>query len=180
MHIIIEKFEVPEIGRRAVQNRKTKRLILGALMTAVTVVMTMFVAIPIPNATGAFVNFGDAAVYVAVYILGGALCAVAAGVGSALADLFLGSALYAPATLVIKALMAMCVSAIGKKLSGSKRAFALFIGGLIMPVGYALFEAILYGAPAAIAALPFNLIQYAGGAVIGCVIIKALDVVHKK
>ena len=70
------------------QNEKTKQLVLAGLMTAITVVMTMFVAIPVPNVTGAFVNCGDAAVYTSAFLLGGPVGAVAAGIGSALADLF--------------------------------------------------------------------------------------------
>lgn len=162
------------------QNEKTKQLVLAGLMTAITVVMTMFVAIPVPNVTGAFVNCGDAAVYTSAFLLGGSIGAVAAGIGSALADLFLGSAIYAPATLIIKALMALITGILMKKLSGYKRILALLVGGLIMPVGYGIYEIILYGFPTAIASMPFNLIQYAGGIIIGAVVIKALDLIIKK
>lgn len=62
-----------------------------------------------------------------------------------------------------------------KKFSGYKRILALLVGGLIMPVGYGIYETILYGFPTAIASMPFNLIQYAGGIIIGAVVIKALD-----
>jgi uncharacterized membrane protein len=62
--------------------------------------MTFTIYVP---ATKGFFNIGETMVYTTALIFGSAVGAFAGGVGSMLADLFLGYPLYAPATLVIKA-----------------------------------------------------------------------------
>ena len=78
------------------------RLVVStAIFTAVVFVFTVIVAISIP-ATRGFWNVGEAGVYIAALIGGPIVGAIAGGVGSALADIVLGYAIYAPGTLVIK------------------------------------------------------------------------------
>ena len=62
---------------------------------------TVVIAISIP-ATRGFWNIGEAGVYISALIAGPVIGGIAGGVGSALADVFLGYAYYAPGTLVIK------------------------------------------------------------------------------
>ncbi|MEG1548542.1 MAG: ECF transporter S component [Clostridia bacterium] len=161
-------------------DEKIRRTVLGALMCAIVVITTMFLAIPIPNITGAYVNMGDAAVYVCAFVLGGPLGAVVAAIGSALADMFLGSFIYAPATFVIKGLMALCAGVLMSRWPKFKLG-ALLVAGLIMPLGYFLYEWALLGSMAAAAAgLLFNLIQYAGGVTIGIFAISAVGIVGRQ
>ena len=85
-------------------NDKNIRTFVGAaMMTALCAVLTSVVKIPSPM--GGYFNLGDCGVLLSAWLLGPAWGAAAAGLGSALSDL-LGYPLYAPATLVIKALMA--------------------------------------------------------------------------
>jgi len=79
-----------------------KMLSLTALLAAVVFVFTVVIAISIPT-TGGFWNIGEAGVYLAAFIGGPIVGALAGGIGSALADLFLGYPEYAPGTLIIKA-----------------------------------------------------------------------------
>ncbi|MDR0841333.1 MAG: ECF transporter S component [Christensenellaceae bacterium] len=157
-------------------DKKIQLMIRVAMLCALVAVVTIAIVIPIPNISGAYVNAGDAVVYTAAFLLGGPWGAVAAGIGSALADLILGSALYAPATLLIKAAMAFVA---GKLLAGQsgfmRRLLAVCASGLLMPAGYFLYECALYGVGAAWAGVVFNLIQYAGGAALGLLLIQALD-----
>ena len=80
----------------------TKKLVMTALFTALTMVSTMLIRIPLPMG---YVHLGDAFVLLSAFILGPIWGTIAAGVGSALADV-IGYIAYAPATLIIKALMA--------------------------------------------------------------------------
>ena len=153
---------------------KVKQLVLAGLMCAVIAVLTMFISIPIPGVAGGYVNAGDAGVYLAAFLLGGPLGAAAAGVGSALADLLLGSMIYAPATLVIKAGMAYVAAMLYGKISGWKQIFVPLAGGLVMTAGYFLYECLIYGPATAAVSIPFNLMQAAGGAVIAFFITPAL------
>lgn len=158
-------------------DQKVRLIVRIATLCALVSVVTISMVIPIPNMTGAYVNAGDAIVYTCAYMLGGVWGALAAGLGSAAADLILGSALYAPATLIIKGLMAFVAGRIMARGTGSllNRLLALALGGAVMPLGYFLYESVLYGAGPAAAGLPFNLIQYAGGVALGIFLIQAVD-----
>ena len=84
------------------------RISTTAVMIALTCVLTLAVRIPSP--TKGYLNLGDCAVLFGAWLLGPVLGTVAGGVGSALADIIAGYPVYAPGTLVIKALMAAAVS----------------------------------------------------------------------
>lgn len=79
----------------------TKLISILSMSIAVVFVFTILIAISIP-ATRGFWNIGETGVYIVALLFGPVIGAVAGGVGSALADLFLGYAIYAPGTLIIK------------------------------------------------------------------------------
>ena len=84
---------------------KTQKIVLAALIAALACVATMIVKIPSPMK--GYVNLGDCIVLTAGWILSPWYAFLAAGLGSALADLFSGYVIYAPATFVIKGVMAL-------------------------------------------------------------------------
>ena len=109
------------------RDMKIRKMVLAALMAALTYVATMVVQIPSPMQ--GYVNLGDCCVLLSGWILGPWWGGAAAGIGSMLTDLLNGYAHYAPGTLVIKALdaiaAALIVKALGRNrlfLSGSERA----------------------------------------------------------
>lgn len=91
-------------------DKKLHRLVLAALFTALTTVMTMVIQVPSPMQ--GYVNLGDCGVLLSAWVLGPAWGGAAAGVGSMLADLLSGYAHYAPGTLVIKTCMAVAAALI--------------------------------------------------------------------
>jgi len=96
-----------------------KVVALTALLAAVVFVFTIVIAISIP-ATGGFWNIGETGVFIAAFIGGPVVGALAGGVGSALADLYLGYPEYAPGTLVIKAVEGLVVGYLYSLLMGGK------------------------------------------------------------
>ncbi len=156
------------------------RLVLGAVCCACITVLTMTLAIPIPGLTGAYINLGDAGVYLAAFLLGGPFGALCAGIGSALADIMLGSALYAIPTFIIKAGMAFIAATLYKQSGYTKRIFPLACAGLVMPLGYFLFETMLYGAAGAAIGIIPNLIQCVGGIMLGLCIVSVGERVLKR
>ena len=148
-------------------HRPVHRLVLCGLLAACIMLLTIVVAIPIPGLAGAYVNLGDAGVYLAAFVLGGPWGALCAALGSALSDILLGSMLYAGPTFVIKGLMALIAGGLMKKWSFKRHWLALLIAGIVMPIGYLIFETCIYGFAAAIGGLPANLAQYAVGIVLG-------------
>ena len=75
----------------------------------------MLVEIPAP--TRGYIHLGDTLVYLCGILLGPLTGGISAAIGSTLADLFSGYAVYAPVTFVIKFLDAAIVGAIYLALS---------------------------------------------------------------
>ena len=148
-------------------NKKISKLVLGGLLAAIITAATLVIQIPTP--TKGYVNLGDCFVIIAGWLLGPAGGAAAAGIGSALSDLISGYAVYAPATFIIKALMAAAAAgsfAVLSRRTGSfaGRMISAVIAEVIMVAGYAGFEAVLYGSLGnALAGIPSNAVQALGG-----------------
>lgn len=161
----------------------TFRLCLTAVFMALTFVATKFLQIPFVGANGYF-NLGDAVLLTGAFFLGPVYGAVAAGIGSALADVLSPFAIYAPATLVIKALMAVvffliAVMPMKKQPKAGVRIVFVILGALvaeaIMVGGYFVFETILYGSGTAALSLIGNATQGACGLVIAAVLVNVLS-----
>ena len=151
-----------------------RNIIASALFIALITVTTMFVKIPL--ALFGYVHLGDLFIFLACFMLKPKYSIVVGGVGSALADLFLGFAVYAPATLVIKALVALSFSlVVYNKPALVREVLAVIFGTLIIGGGYLIYEGILYGFGAAIVNLPFNLIQGAVCGGLAIILIKILE-----
>ena len=157
---------------------RTKKIVMTALMAALTCVATMVIKIPSP--LNGYLNLGDGIVLTAGWLMAPGYGFVAAGLGSALADLFSGYLSYAPATFVIKGLMAL-VACYGHKLLHKRMGNlpAGIISGIaaeiLMVLGYYVFEGFLYGfVPSAVNILP-NGIQGVAGLILGIVLMKVFE-----
>jgi uncharacterized membrane protein len=152
------------------RNDKTRRLVLAALLAALVCVSTLVIRIPSP--TNGYINLGDCFVLLSAWLLSPAYAAAAAGLGAAIADLSMGYAYFAPATLVIKALMG-CTAALIYRALPHKRGMVLgaVLAEAEMVALYFLFTALLLGRGSAAAlSIPGNLLQGAVGAVIAVVL----------
>jgi len=108
---------------------------LAAVFTALVFVATTVFSVYVPQTRG-FFNIGEVMVFTTALLLGPTIGAFAGGVGSMLADVFLGYPHYAPATLIIKACEGGIVSLLARrklaKLTRSQwRIFTLIIGLII-------------------------------------------------
>ena len=141
----------------------TKKLVVTALFTALTTVAT--IAVQIPMAFG-YVNLGDMFVLLSAFVLGTWYGVASAGIGSAMADVIIGYAIYAPGTFIIKALMSLIASLIIKSFKGKIKFTVLLqliagvIAEIIMVSGYFFYEAVILGYSwSAVASVVGNLIQ---------------------
>ena len=152
-----------------------KHLAMTALFVALGYVATSMLVIPTPG--GGYLNLGDTVVLLGAYLLGPVYGAVAGGVGPALADLLAGYGIYVPATLVIKALMAVTAALLYRAL-GKKRWAPVVCGAAaeaIMAAGYCLYEGFLGGSLAAgLPGLPANLLQGVFGLAASTLLLAAL------
>ena len=146
-------------------NSLTKKLAFTALFATLCCVSTLLITVPLPNG---YFNTGDVFVLLSGWCLGPLYGAVAAAVGSALADLWSGFALYAPATFFIKGLnaalawlLAFLIKKVIQKdsLDFLSRIVGAIAGETVMVLGYFLFEAVLYGFAGGVAALIGNVLQ---------------------
>lgn len=164
------------------KNRRsyTRRLVEAALFAAICFGMTM-VAVPLPVV--GYGNLGDCFVLLSGWLLGPLWGAIAAGIGTALADVALGYAVYAPATFLIKALMAPIAFFVGKLLAGTSAGLlrrtaahvcAAVLGEMVMIGGYFAYESVLYGVATATGSLLGNATQAVAGAVMSTALISVI------
>ena len=104
------------------KNQKTKYLCLASLMAAIIFVFTQIFHIPSHNG---YVHIGDAFVYLAGALLPWPYAMGAGAVGAALADCMSGYAMWAPASILIKALTALCFTAKKEKILCRRIAFGV-------------------------------------------------------
>lgn len=159
----------------------TQKIVISSMLAALTCVATMIIKIPSPL-TG-YLNLGDCIVLLSGWLLSPVYGFLAAGIGSGLADIFSGFALYAPATFVIKGLMAVCAYYVFHAMSKHAKTFlARIISGLsaefVMVFGYYLFEVCLYGWEAPLVNIPVNAVQGAAGLLMGILLIKTFEKVN--
>jgi len=76
------------------------RIAMAAVLTAVTVVFTYLVRIPIAPTRG-YINLGDVAIYFTAFTFGPVTAFIAGGVGTGIADLIAGYGQWAPISFVI-------------------------------------------------------------------------------
>lgn len=156
----------------------TQKIVMAAMLAALTCVTTMIIKIPSP--LKGYLNLGDCVVLFAGWTLSPIYGFLAAGLGSALADLFSGYVMYTPATFLIKGVMAL-IAYYGFKLLHKKAGNlpSQIISGAVaeiwMVMGYFIFEGFLYGfAPSAIN-IPANGVQGVAGLILGCFLIKNFE-----
>ncbi len=143
----------------------SKQLAFSALFAALCFIGTLLVTVPLPMG---YFNVGDVFVLLAGWCLGPIYGAVAAGLGSALADIVSSYAFYAPFTFIIKgfvAIIAYMVSALLKKLFSAERldfiprTSSALLAETFMVAGYFVTETLFYGFSGAVGTLVGNVLQ---------------------
>ncbi|MBQ3053426.1 MAG: ECF transporter S component [Clostridia bacterium] len=154
---------------------KTKKIVISAMLAALCCVATMIIKIPSP--LKGYLNLGDCVVLLSGFMLSPIYGLLAAGIGSALADIFSGYIVYAPATFVIKGVMAL-VTYYGFKLMKKKigitlsRVISGIIAECVMVFGYFVFEGFMYGFVPSVVNIPANAVQGIVGIILGVVLAK--------
>lgn len=158
-----------------------RRIVTAAMLAALTFAATAFFRIPSP--LNGYLNLGDGVVLLAGWLLPPAYGFLAAGIGSALADLSAGYLVYAPATFVIKGCMALLAGCLFRWRCRTRNDLAApLISGtvaeIIMILGYFVFEGFLYGFIPSLVNIPANAVQGIAGLVIATVAIRVLNNRH--
>ena len=149
-------------------DKKIRKLVLAALLAAlVCLIETILWA--------AALALGFA---LSGWLLGPWYGFAAGGIGSMLADIFLGYAHYAPGTLVIKGVMALVAALMYEKMgrTATSRIAGGVVSEIIMVLGYFGYASLLLGKGlAAAASIPGNIFQGAVGLVVGVLLVTVLE-----
>ncbi len=157
---------------------RIQKMIFAAMFAALVCVATMIIKIPSP--LKGYINLGDCVVLLCGWILSPVYAFLAAGIGSALADVFSGYALYAPVTFAVKGIMTVIAFYIFKLISKkTNNVLSRIIGGIVaetvMVLGYFVFEGFMYGFGASIVNIPPNAVQGVAGIILGTLLIKVFE-----
>lgn len=127
-------------------------MVLTALILSLVLITTMSIRLPSPFTQG-YVHLGDTMIFLSVMLLGKNKGALAAGLGSRLADVLGGYTAYAPRTLVIKFLMAYIMGWFiqisaekqrqNARIVSATEIMGMVLGGSEMVLGYALVDGFL-------------------------------------
>ena len=159
-------------------NNKTQKIVMAAMFSALVCVATMIIKIPSP--LKGYVNIGDCIVLIVGWLYLPTYGFLAAGIGSALADVFAGYAMYVPATFIIKGTMAL-IAYYGSEFLRKKvnNVLSQIVSGIVaeawMVIAYFLFESILYGGGSAAVNIPPNSVQGIVGLILGCILIRVFE-----
>ena len=154
-------------------NKNLKKSIVSGVFCAMIFVLTMFVKFPVASG---YVHFGDALIYICSSVIG-PWGIIAGALGEGIADIAGGFAIYFPATVIVKALIAVPFAFFNNKnekiLSIKSSVFTL-VSGAVTVFGYFVADLIIDKAYA-VADIPGNVIQALGSAVLFIIIAAAFD-----
>lgn len=122
------------------------RIAICGVFSALCFVLTSFCQAPLPLGVG-YLNFGDIVTLLIAMTLGPIEGAIVGIIGGTMGDLFLGYAVYAPFTLLAKALLGGITGILFYRLRKHKviRFISPFIGASSMILAYMLAYAVIEG-----------------------------------
>lgn len=161
----------------------TRKLCFAAMLMALNIVMSSSIfSIPVP---GGHFYLNDVIICTAAILLDPVSALLVGGLGSFLGDLF-----FYPTPMFVSLVthglqalvISLCVRKLSFKRSSLSAAIGVFLGAVIMVVGYTLGRAFIYSTPEyAIVKLPYQILQAAIGAVVsvilcyGCGLVKIFN-----
>lgn len=121
-------------------NSQVKKLTFTALMAAMITIFTAYIChIPVGQ-NGGYIHFGDSLIYIAACLLPWPYAMTAAAIGGGMADL-LTAPIWAPATIIIKALISIPFTNKSDKIVTVRNVVSTIIAFAISATGYAIAEA---------------------------------------
>ena len=113
----------------------------ASLFSALVFVVTAYLHIPTANG---YIHVGDGFIYLGACLLPWPYAMAVGAVGTLLADCLTGFALWAPGSLVIKALTALLFTNKSRKILSLRNVLALLPAAALCAGGYYLYEALIY------------------------------------
>ncbi len=131
------------------KNKKVYNIALTGVFAALITIFTAYIGhIPV-GANGGYIHFGYGLIYLAATLLPMPYAMAAGAIGGGIADLLTAPA-WAPATIIIKALIVIPFTSKSITIVNKRNVAATVFAYLISATGYFLAEALLFGTKAAI------------------------------
>ncbi len=141
-----------------------KLICTSGILTALVFVVTAYLHIPTNNG---YIHVGDGLIYLAACLLPKSYALAVGASGALLADCLTGFAVWAPGSVVIKALTALLFSSKSNKIITLRNSLATIPAALFCAGGYYLYEALIYGNfVSPLAGIPASLTQSVASTVI--------------
>lgn len=151
---------------------------MAAIFTALVFVVTAYLHIPTNNG---YIHVGDGLIYLAACILPWPYAMAVGACGALLADCLTGFVIWAPGSVIIKALTALLFTAKNKKIMCMRNRIMLLPAAAICIGGYYLYESVVYGnwiSP--LAGIPASLTQAVTSSILFVVLGVAFDKMNLK
>ena len=166
------KSDISAKGKKRFKIR-TADIAVTAVMTALVIVFTSFIKVPI--GAGGYIHLGDLMILLSASILPLPFALLSSCVGAALSDVIVGAPIWAPFSLIVKAMIVLCFTAKKDKILCARNFIGCGLSCIITVVGYFFSEVIIYGNWGAYVSMPWNLVQAVVAAVGYMVIGVAFD-----
>lgn len=152
-----------------------KHMTTAAVLAAMVTLTTAYILhIPV-GINGGYIHLGDALIYLAASVLPLPYACAVGILGGGFADL-LTAPMWAPSTMIIKALLCIPFSSKSSKIVTKRNILALVVSGCITVAGYYLAQGILFGFTEVLwVSAVGNAIQAGGSAVVYFILGTALD-----
>ena len=122
--------------------RNTVRLMcIAGVLTSLVFVVTAYLHIPTNNG---YVHVGDGLIYLSACLMPWPYALFIGAAGAFLADCLTGYAIWAPGSVVIKAMTVLLFSSKSKKIMSLRNILAILPAIVVCAGGYYLYEALIY------------------------------------
>ncbi len=146
------------------KNKKIHLMCITGVFTALVFVVTAYLHIPTNNG---YIHAGDGLIYLAACLLPWPYAMVVGAGGAFLADCLTGFAIWAPGSVIIKALTVLFFSSKKDKVVNLRNSLALLPATIMCAGGYYLYESLIYSNfVAPLAGIPASITQSVASAVV--------------
>ena len=152
--------------------KKTRLISSSALFSSLTIVLTVFVKIPLGNG---YIHLGDSMIYLASCILPTPYAAISAAISGAASDIIGGFAVFAIPSALIKAMITLPFTSKGDTILSKRNALMTIPAGGITIICYFIVCLILYSWSGAIIGLLGDAMQTVVSAAVYLAFASALD-----
>ena len=124
------------------KNENVRLMCLSGIFTAVVYVFTAYLQMPSHNG---YIHIGDAFIYIAACLFPLPYAASVGAIGALFADCLTGFAIWAPGSVIIKAVTVLFFCAKGNKIVSLRNIVAIVPAAVMCVGGYYLYESIITG-----------------------------------